>query len=66
MNIITVTEAAKISGVTVSYVRRLLREGTIHGTKLGQSCWILEKSEAEKIGKNKAFCVADKKSSKKT
>ena len=37
--LISVTEAARISGLTVSYIRRLLRNGSVEGTKVGHT-WL--------------------------
>ncbi len=37
--LISVTEAAQLSGLTVSYIRRLLRNGQVEGTKVGHT-WL--------------------------
>jgi hypothetical protein len=42
-NLITVREAASISGYTENYVRRLLTEGKIDGRKW-VSTWMIEKA----------------------
>ena len=34
--LITVTEASRLSGLTPSYIRRLLRKGEIDGKKVGE------------------------------
>lgn len=53
--IYSVTEAADKAGCTVSYVRRLLRDGTLRGEKLGAWSWILKKSEVDKLSKTLGF-----------
>ena len=37
--LISVTEASEISGLTTSYIRRLLRQGRIEGVKIGRN-WL--------------------------
>jgi excisionase family DNA binding protein len=37
--LISVTEASQISGLTTSFIRRLLREGRIEGVKIGRN-WL--------------------------
>lgn len=37
--LISVTEAAEISGFTTGYVRRLLSEGKVEGVKIGRN-WV--------------------------
>jgi excisionase family DNA binding protein len=37
--LISVTRASEISGLTTSYIRRLLREGRIEGVKIGRN-WL--------------------------
>lgn len=43
----TVTQAAESSGVTVSYVRQLLRAGKLRGEKIGERAWILPSNQVE-------------------
>ena len=38
-NLISVTEAAKISGLTTGHLRKLLREGQIEGVEVGRN-WL--------------------------
>ena len=38
-NLISVTEASKISGLTTGHLRKLLREGQIEGVKIGRN-WL--------------------------
>jgi excisionase family DNA binding protein len=40
--LISVTEASRISGLTTSFIRRLLREGKIDGVKIGRN-WLTSK-----------------------
>lgn len=42
-------EAADVIGCTESYVRRLLRDGTIRGRKLNERAWAIPQSEAERL-----------------
>jgi len=37
--LISVTRASEISGLTTSYIRRLLRDGQIEGVKIGRN-WL--------------------------
>jgi excisionase family DNA binding protein len=43
----TVTQAAESSGVTVSYVRQLLRAGKLQGEKIGERAWILPSNQID-------------------
>ena len=43
-NLISVTEAASMSHLTPSYIRRLLRDGIISGKKLGRDWFTTEKA----------------------
>jgi excisionase family DNA binding protein len=38
-NLISVTEASRISGLTPGFIRLLVREGTIYGVKIGRN-WV--------------------------
>jgi len=38
---ITLQQAATITGYTESYLRQLLRAGSICGAKLNQRCWVV-------------------------
>lgn len=40
--LISVSEACEISGFTPSYIRRLLRNSTIEGVKLGRDWYLTE------------------------
>jgi excisionase family DNA binding protein len=57
----TVTEAASKAGCTVSYVRRLLRSGSISGNKVGSWLWLLEESEIKKLKKSLGIRSSGKK-----
>lgn len=45
---ITSFEAASILGLSPDYIRKLLNDGKIKGTKLGHN-WLLKKKEIENI-----------------
>jgi len=45
-NHISVKVAAKVSGYSLQYLRRLLRSGKLTGLKIGQ-VWLIEKSTFE-------------------
>jgi excisionase family DNA binding protein len=45
----TVTQAAELAGVTVSYVRQLLRRKEILGEKFGDRAWIIPANQLEKL-----------------
>jgi excisionase family DNA binding protein len=45
----TVTQAAELAGVTVSYVRKLLRNNEIVGEKFGERAWIIPANQLEKM-----------------
>ena len=49
---LTVTDAAERIGVTVGYLRRLLREGGATGIKVGPRCWLIDSEEAERLRDN--------------
>lgn len=51
INQYTVTDFAATAGVTVSYVRQLLRARKIKGIKLGARAWVLPASELSKLAK---------------
>jgi excisionase family DNA binding protein len=46
--LISVTEAARQSGFTVGYIRRLLIEGRLKGKKVG-SFWAIDSKELERF-----------------
>lgn len=46
--LISVTEAARHSGFTVGYIRRLLIEGRLKGEKVG-SFWVIDIQELERF-----------------
>ncbi len=45
----TVTQTAEEAGVTVSYVRKLLRANVIRGEKIGPRAWMIPLNEVKKI-----------------
>ena len=47
----TVTQAAELTGVTVSYVRQLLRTKKITGEKFGEIAWVIPANQLEKLSK---------------
>lgn len=47
-NLVGVTEAAQIIGVTPSRVRQLLRAGELKGEKLGPRAWAITRKEVER------------------
>ena len=49
--LISVTQASQISGLTVSYIRRLLRQGTIDGVKVGHNWLTTEKAVRQYLEK---------------
>lgn len=48
---VSVTEAADMLDVTVSYVRRLLRDGELEGFKLNERAWAVSRESVEKKAK---------------
>lgn len=46
---LTVVQAANQAGCTVSYVRRLLRNGVISGEKFGERAWVIPINQLEKL-----------------
>jgi excisionase family DNA binding protein len=51
--LISVTEASEIGGLTTSYIRRLLREGTIEGVKIGRNWLTTEEAIREYLSKER-------------
>lgn len=47
----TVSQAAELAGVTVSYVRYLLRERKIKGEKFGERAWVIPVNQLDKLTK---------------
>jgi excisionase family DNA binding protein len=47
-HLITVREAASALGVSQQYVRRMLRQGKLHGMRLGR-IWLIERSSLRAI-----------------
>jgi excisionase family DNA binding protein len=47
----TVTQAAEKTGVTVSYVRQLLRSKKILGEKCGERAWLIPANQLVKLSK---------------
>jgi excisionase family DNA binding protein len=50
---ISVTEASQISGLTTSFIRRLLRTGQIEGVKIGYSWLTTEEAIREYLSKER-------------
>lgn len=50
-NMISVTAAAEKAGCTVSYIRRLLREGRLSGQRVSDRCWLVDVKELKKLSK---------------
>jgi excisionase family DNA binding protein len=42
MKFITVTEFAKRQGVSVQYIRKLIRQGKIEATKVNKRLWLIK------------------------
>jgi len=51
--LISVTEASQISGLTTSYIRRLLRQGIIEGVKISRNWLTTEEAIREYLGKER-------------
>ena len=51
-NLISTTEAARISGLTTGYIRRLLIRGDFEGIKVGRN-WLLRESTIREFMKQK-------------
>lgn len=49
----SVTECARIAGLTTGRIRQLLLSGELPGEKLGTTVWMIERAEAEKLAKTK-------------
>jgi excisionase family DNA binding protein len=47
--LLTVTEAARLAGLTDGRVRQLLRAGAIKGIKASPVLWLIPAEEAEKL-----------------
>jgi len=50
-NMISVTAAAEKAGCTVSYIRRLLRDGKLSGQRVSDRCWLVDTRELKKLSK---------------
>lgn len=46
---VTVTQAAKIVGVTPGRIRQMLANGAMHGEKFDGRMWVVPVSEAERL-----------------
>lgn len=46
---LTVVQAANEAGCTVSYVRKLLRDGVVSGEKFGERAWVIPLNQLEKL-----------------
>ena len=46
--LLTAREAAALAGVTDSYIRRLLIEGTLKGRKLNNWVWVVSAAEVRR------------------
>ena len=60
----TVAQAAELAGVTVSYVRLLLRQDKIKGEKIGERAWVIPISQLAKL-KNKTDNIGRPRTGKK-
>ena len=60
----TVAQAAELAGVTVSYVRLLLRQDKIKGEKIGERAWVIPIGQLAKL-KNKTDNVGRPRTGKK-
>ncbi len=47
----SVSQAAEMTGVTVSYVRQLLRNKKIIGEKVGERAWVIPANQLGKLSK---------------
>jgi hypothetical protein len=45
----SVPECARIAGLTAGRVRQLLRSGKLHGVKISENAWIVERKDAEHL-----------------
>ncbi len=50
-NMISVTAAAEKAGCTVSYIRRLLRDGKLKGQRVSERCWLVDVTEIKQLSK---------------
>lgn len=48
---LTMAEVVDLTGYTQAYLRRLLREGQLKGTKIGPRLWLVDPKAAEKLAK---------------
>lgn len=48
-NWITLEDAAKLTGYTDGYLRRMLRNGELKGNKLKERLWLVDRSAAEQL-----------------
>lgn len=48
---ITLNEASEQTGFSDSYLRRLLRSGTIQGQKVGARLWVLDQKTVDRLAK---------------
>ena len=53
-NLISIADAAVISGLTTSYLRRMLREKRLGGHKFGQRCWLIDRKKLLVFLENRA------------
>ena len=51
--LISVTRAAEISGLTTSFIRRLLRDGRIEGVKIGRNWLTTEEAIRQYLGQDR-------------
>lgn len=47
MSYMTVTEYAKRQGVSVQYIRKLIRQGKIEATKVNERLWLITEGESK-------------------
>lgn len=48
---VTITDAAKMVGLTTSRLRQLLRAGRLDGEKVGPRAWLLSRSDVAELAK---------------
>ena len=60
---LTLEEASKITGYTSGHLRRLLRDGQVVGTKIGERAWLVDLDSAKKLSQKPYVFGRPKKSS---
>lgn len=51
MKMITLNEASNQTGFSDSYLRRMLRSGTIQGVKIGSRMWVLDQKTVDRLAR---------------